>query len=138
MPVNQHNTFGEISISEAVLKDITLKTVETFLKAEKIYTDKVKRDLPKNVRITADENGSVSIGLKITGKYGENLIDFTKKLQILVKEEVEKMSEINVATIDITIEELEYPESDDTEEHELEEAQEEHNGDNGEEQANKQ
>ena len=78
MPVNQHNTFGEISISEAVLKDITLKTVETFLKAEKIYTDKVKRDLPKNVRITADENGSVSIGLKITGKYGENLIDFTK------------------------------------------------------------
>jgi len=47
------------------------------------------------------------------------------------------MSEINVATIDITIEELEYPESDDTEEHELEEAQEEHNGDNGEEQANK-
>ena len=32
---------------------------------------------------------------------------------------------------------LEYPESDDTEEHELEEAQEEHNGDNGEEQANK-
>ena len=108
MPIKEENNFGEITISETVLRDITYKTVEKFMKEEKIYNQKIEKELAKNIRIVHNEDESLSLTLKIPAKYGENIVEFSKKVQKSIKEELEKMSEIFITNVDITIESLEY------------------------------
>lgn len=108
MPIKEDNNFGEITISETVLRDITYKTVEKFLKEEKIFNQKIEKELAKNIKIVHNEDESLSLILKIPAKYGENIVDFSKKVQKLIKEELEKMSEVFITNVDITIESLEY------------------------------
>ncbi|MGM0639943.1 MAG: Asp23/Gls24 family envelope stress response protein [Thermotogota bacterium] len=108
MPIKEENNFGEITISETVLRDITYKTVEKFMKEEQIFNQKIERELSKNIRIVHNEDDSLSLTLKIPAKYGENIVDFSKKVQKSIKEELEKMSEIFITNVDITIESLEY------------------------------
>jgi uncharacterized alkaline shock family protein YloU len=108
MPIKEENNFGEITISETVLRDITYKTVEKFMKEEKIYNQKIEKELAKNIRIVHNEDDSLSLTLKIPAKYGENIVEFSKKVQKSIKEELEKMSEIFITNVDITIESLEY------------------------------
>ncbi len=130
MPIKEENNFGEITISETVLRDITYKTVEKFMKEEKIYNEKIEKDLSKNIKIVHNKDDSLSLNLKIPAKYGENIVEFSKKVQKSIKEELEKMSEIFITNVDITIESLEYinmgeeieenPENDYSEEYEEE------------------
>jgi uncharacterized alkaline shock family protein YloU len=108
MPIKEENNFGEITISETVLRDITFKTVEKFMKEEKIYNQKIEKELAKNIRIVHNEDDSLSLTLKIPAKYGENIVEFSKKVQKSIKEELEKMSEIFITNVDISIESLEY------------------------------
>lgn len=108
MPIKEENNFGEITISETVLRDITYKTVEKFMREEKIYNQKIEKELAKNIRIVHNEDDSLSLTLKIPAKYGENIVEFSKKVQKSIKEELEKMSEIFITNVDITIESLEY------------------------------
>ncbi|MDN5341844.1 Asp23/Gls24 family envelope stress response protein [Oceanotoga sp. DSM 15011] len=122
MPIKEDNNFGEITISENVLRDITYKTIENFLMEEKIYTNKVQKELMKNIKIANNDDGSLSVFLRIPAKYGENIVEFSKKAQKIIKEELEKMSEIFITNVDISIENLEYPM---TEENESEEVVEE-------------
>lgn len=127
MPIKEENNFGEITISETVLRDIAYKTVERFMKEEKIYNQKIEKDLSKNIRIIHNEDDSLSLTLKIPAKYGENIVEFSKKVQKSIKEELEKMSEIFITNIDITIESLEYinmdEEMEDSQEDYLEESE---------------
>jgi uncharacterized alkaline shock family protein YloU len=100
------------------------------MKEEKIYNEKIEKDLSKNIKIVHNEDDSLSLNLKIPAKYGENIVEFSKKVQKSIKEELEKMSEIFITNVDITIESLEYinmgeeieenPENDYSEEYEEE------------------
>lgn len=108
MTIKEENNFGEITISESVLRDITFKTTEKMLKEKEIYTNKIQRELIKTIKILKNEDGSIGVVLKLPAKYGENIVDFSRTIQSLIKDELEKMSEIFVNNIDITIESLEH------------------------------
>lgn len=109
MTIRQENSFGEITISETVLRDITFKTVEKYLTEKEIYSNKIQKEMQKNIKINHNDDGSVGMALRIPAKYGENVVEFSRGVQANIKDELEKMSEIYVANIDITIESLEHP-----------------------------
>jgi len=109
MPLKETNNFGEVSISENVIRDITYKSLEIFLKEESIFTPKVEKDIQKNVKITKNEDESITVTIRTAAKYGENIVEFSRKLQGLIKTELEKMSELFVNNIDVFIDDLEYP-----------------------------
>lgn len=110
MPLNEENDYGEISTSENVLKDLVFKTVETFLKSQKIYNDKIQKDLQKSIKIVVNDDQSVSVSLKLPAKYGENIVEFSKEVQKSIKEDLEKIAEAYVSNVDIAIENLVRPE----------------------------
>lgn len=110
MPLNEENDYGEIITSENVLKDLVFKTVETFLKSQKIYNDKIQKDLQKSIKIVVNDDQSVSVSLKLPAKYGENIVEFSKEVQKSIKEDLEKIAEAYVSNVDIAIENLVRPE----------------------------
>ncbi|HOO74222.1 MAG TPA: Asp23/Gls24 family envelope stress response protein [Tepiditoga sp.] len=109
MPLKETNNFGEVSISENVIRDITYKSLEIFLKEESIFTPRIEKDIQKNVKITKNEDESITVTIRTAAKYGENIVEFSRKLQGLIKTELEKMSELFVNKIDVFIDDLEYP-----------------------------
>ncbi|RAO99633.1 hypothetical protein PW5551_02390 [Petrotoga sp. 9PW.55.5.1] len=110
MPLNEENDYGEIITSENVLKDLVFKTVETFLKSQKMYNDKIQKDLQKSIKIVVNDDQSVSVSLKLPAKYGENIVEFSKEVQKSIKEDLEKIAEAYVSNVDIAIENLVRPE----------------------------
>jgi len=121
MPIKEENNFGEITISETVLRDITFKTVEKFMKEEKIYNQKIEKELAKNIRIVHNEDDSLSLTLKIPAKYGENIVEFSKNIQKAIKDDLERIAEVYVSNIDVSIENLVKPEELEEEYEEIEE-----------------
>ena len=92
MPLNEENDYGEISISENVLKDLVYKSVEGHLKEKKIFDSKIQKELQKSIKV-----------------------------------ELEKIAEVYVSNIDITIDTLLKPEEIEEYEEEYEEVQEDEN-----------
>lgn len=110
MPLTEQNDYGTISISENVLKDMVYKTVEKYLKEEKIFNEKIQKDIQKSIKVSVNDDTSVSIYLKIPAKYGENIVEYSKRAQKKIKEELEKLAQVYVSNIDITIETISKPE----------------------------
>lgn len=110
MPLTEQNDYGTISISENVLKDMVYKTVEKYLKEEKIFNEKIQKDLQKSIKVSVNDDTSVSIYLKIPAKYGENIVEYSKRAQKKIKDELEKLAQVYVSNIDITIETISKPE----------------------------
>lgn len=110
MALNEENDFGEISISENVLKDLVFKSVEDYMKEQKVYNEKIQKDLQKSIKITINDDSSVSVSLKVPAKYGENIVEFSKNIQKAVKDDLEKIAEVYISNIDISIENLVKPE----------------------------
>ncbi|RLL82887.1 hypothetical protein CN13_05735 [Petrotoga sp. HKA.pet.4.5] len=125
MPLNEENDFGEISISENVLKDLVFKSVEGYLKEQKVYNEKIQKDLQKSIKITINDDASVSISLKVPAKYGQNIVEFSKNIQKVIKDDLEKIAEVYVSNIDVSIENLVKPEELEEEYEEIEETEEE-------------
>ncbi|PNR88383.1 hypothetical protein X925_07115 [Petrotoga sp. 9T1HF07.CasAA.8.2] len=124
MPLNEENDFGEISISENVLKDLVFKSVEGYLKEQKVYNEKIQKDLQKSIKITINDDASVSISLKVPAKYGQNIVEFSKNIQKVIKDDLEKIAEVYVSNIDVSIENLVKPEELEEEYEEIEETEE--------------
>ncbi|POZ88838.1 MULTISPECIES: Asp23/Gls24 family envelope stress response protein [Petrotoga] len=110
MSLNEENDFGEISISENVLKDLVFKSVEDYMKEQKVYNEKIQKDLQKSIKITINDDSSVSVSLKVPAKYGENIVEFSKNIQKAVKDDLERIAEVYISNIDISIENLVKPE----------------------------
>ncbi|PNR93711.1 Asp23/Gls24 family envelope stress response protein [Petrotoga sp. 9PWA.NaAc.5.4] len=110
MPLNEENDYGEISISENVLKDLVYKSVEGHLKEKKIFDSKIQKELQKSIKVVINDDASVSLSLKVPAKYGENIVSFTKEIQKIIKEELEKIAEVYVSNVDVTIDTLLKPE----------------------------
>jgi uncharacterized alkaline shock family protein YloU len=121
MPLNEENDFGEISISENVLKDLVFKSVEGYLKDQKVYNEKIQKELQKSIKIIINEDSSVSISLKVPAKYGENIVEFSKNIQKAIKDDLERIAEVYVSNIDVSIENLVKPEELEEEYEEIEE-----------------
>jgi len=121
MPLNEENDFGEISISENVLKDLVFKSVEGYLKEQKVYNEKIQKELQKSIKITINDDSSISVSLKVPAKYGENIVEFSKNIQKAVKDDLEKIAEVYVSSIDVSIENLVKPEELEEEYQEIEE-----------------
>ncbi len=121
MPLNEENDFGEISISENVLKDLVFKSVEGYLKDQKVYNEKIQKELQKSIKITINDDASVSISLKVPAKYGQNIVEFSKNIQKAVKDDLERIAEVYVSNIDVSIENLVKPEELEEEYEEIEE-----------------
>lgn len=86
------------------------KTVEKYLKEEKIFNEKIQKDLQKSIKVSVNDDTSVSIYLKIPAKYGENIVEYSKRAQKKIKDELEKLAQVYVSNIDITIETISKPE----------------------------
>ncbi|MBL5980749.1 hypothetical protein NAAC61_00750 [Petrotoga sp. 8T1HF07.NaAc.6.1] len=125
MPLNEENDFGEISISENVLKDLVFKSVEGYLKEQKVYNEKIQKELQKSIKITINDDASVSISLKVPAKYGQNIVEFSKNIQKAIKDDLERIAEVYVSNIDVSIENLVKPEELEEEYEEMEETEEE-------------
>ncbi|PNR96537.1 Asp23/Gls24 family envelope stress response protein [Petrotoga olearia] len=110
MALNEENDFGEISISENVLKDLVFKSVEGYMKEQKVYNEKIQKDLQKSIKITINDDSSVSVSLKVPAKYGENIVEFSKNIQKAVKDDLERIAEVYISNIDVSIENLVKPE----------------------------
>lgn len=110
MPLTEQNDYGTISISENVLKDMVYKTVEKYLKEERIFNEKIQKETQKSVKVSVNDDTSVSVSLKIPAKYGENIVEYSKRVQRKIKEELEKLAQVYVSNIDITIETIAKPE----------------------------
>ncbi|POZ92541.1 Asp23/Gls24 family envelope stress response protein [Petrotoga halophila] len=121
MPLNEENDFGEISISENVLKDLVYKSVEGYLKEQKVYNEKIQKELQKSIKIIINDDSSVSVSLKVPAKYGENIVEFSKNIQKAVKDDLERIAEVYISNIDVSIENLVKPEELEEEYEEIEE-----------------
>ena len=60
--------------------------------------------------MSVNDDTSVSIYLKIPAKYGENIVEYSKRAQKKIKDELEKLAQVYVSNIDITIETISKPE----------------------------
>ncbi len=68
------------------------------------------------VIVTNPDDYSVSITLKIKVKYGYNLLDIARKIQVKVKNAIENYANLDVESVNIIIKEVIFPEDENIEE----------------------
>ena len=65
----------------------------------------VRKNSAVNVRV--DAHGQVSVVLKVLVRYGTNLADVSRRIQDVVMTAVEKMADINLKDVDVSIQGIE-------------------------------
>ena len=71
------------------------------------------KNLSKGIKVEV-ENNEATIDLYITVEYGVKLSEVGKKVQEDVKETVENMTGLNVAVINVNIQDISFPEKEET------------------------
>lgn len=106
MAINEHNQFGELSFTDSALKELAMKSYQLFFKEYVPELNLSEKDVAKMIKITENDDETISVYIKTKAKYGISIIKFAKDLQEFLKSEVEKMTEVPVRNIDIVLDGL--------------------------------
>lgn len=92
---------GSINISDEVIKEIAYRS---FLEVLGISPDeKYAKKLKKNVEIERTPDDNVIVYLKTDAPYGESIVEFGKKIMQNVTENIQRMTELQVSAVNVTI-----------------------------------
>jgi uncharacterized alkaline shock family protein YloU len=112
-PQDQLN-LGVIQVHKRVVADIctaAIAEIEGVSMARHIFLEDlcgfvgVRKNSAVDVRI--DPNGQVSVVVRVMIRYGINLSDVSRRIQDIVMTAVEKMADINLKDVDVSIQGIE-------------------------------
>ncbi len=106
---------GSIDISDDAIKEIALRSVFSTLE---IADEKKQKRIRKSIEIDRSPEDNVTINLKITVPFGKSLVEVAQKIMERVKMDIERMTELQVVAVNVTIEDVEEGEEQKTQEKE--------------------
>ncbi|ABQ47069.1 MULTISPECIES: Asp23/Gls24 family envelope stress response protein [Thermotoga] len=93
--------YKNIEISDGVIKEIAIRSIEEFLGD---VSSKVIKKIRKSLDVTRNPDDSLVIEFKIDVPYGESIPEYVSKLTEKVKHDVEMMTSMKVESINVTVE----------------------------------
>lgn len=119
--VEKHNDFGRIKLTDSVIVAVIKKAacrVEgvTRLSGSSIMDNiasmiSSQRIYDRAISLRIKEDNSLEIEAKINVLYGENIPNVANKVQNTIRDEVRNILGLNVALVNIIIQEIEYAQS---------------------------
>jgi len=92
---------GNINISDEVLKEIAFRS---FLEILEINPEeKEAKKLKKNIEIERTPEDSVIVYVKTVAPYGKSIVEFGKKIMKNISENIQRMTEISVTAVNVSI-----------------------------------
>ena len=110
--------FGNIEISDSVIKEIAVRSVSEFLE---ISEEKDIKKVKKNLSIQREPEGTIVVNLKIDVPYGEPIPNYVSRLMEKLKNDIERMTELTVEAVNVTVEDIFEVEKEEKEEEETQE-----------------
>ncbi len=112
-PENKVN-LGVIQVHKRVIADIctaAIMEIEGVAMARHVLLEDIFGLLGKHknsaVEVRMDANGQVSVVVKVLVRYGINLAEVSRRIQDAVMTAVEKMADINLRDVDVSIQGIE-------------------------------
>ncbi|PLV60139.1 Asp23/Gls24 family envelope stress response protein [Thermotoga sp. KOL6] len=93
--------YKNIEISDGVIKEIAIRSIEEFLGD---VSSKVIKKIRKSLDVTRNPDDSLIIEFKIDVPYGEPIPEYVSKLTEKVKHDIEMMTSMNVESINVVVE----------------------------------
>ncbi|HOJ87562.1 MAG TPA: Asp23/Gls24 family envelope stress response protein [Pseudothermotoga sp.] len=106
---------GSIDISDNAIREIALRSVFSVLE---ITDERKQKKIRKSLEIDRSPEDNITINLKIGLPFGKSLIEMGQKIMERVKMDIERMTELQVVAVNVTIEDIEEGEEQRTEEKE--------------------
>jgi len=97
--------YGNLEITDNVLKDIAMKSLADF-QDEDVSDPKVVKKLRKMVDIERLDDQTLNVNVKVSVKFGEVIPDYVKKLQDKISSDLESLTGLKVASVNVTVEEV--------------------------------
>lgn len=92
---------GSINISDEVLKEIAFRSFLEVL--ELSVDDKDAKKLKKNIEIERTPDDNVIVNVKTVAPYGKSLVEFGKKIMQNISENIQRMTELQVSAVNVSI-----------------------------------
>lgn len=92
---------GNINISDEVLKEIAFRSFLEFLEINP--DEKEAKKLKKNIEIERTPEDSVIVYVKTVAPYGKSIVEFGKKIMKNISENIQRMTEISVTAVNVSI-----------------------------------
>ncbi|HEY8543040.1 MAG TPA: Asp23/Gls24 family envelope stress response protein [Pseudothermotoga sp.] len=106
---------GNIDISDNAIREIALRSVFSALE---IADERKQKRIRKSLEIDRSPEDNITINLKISVPFGKPLVEIGQKIMERVKMDIERMTELQVVAVNVTIEDIEEGEEQRTEEKE--------------------
>ncbi|ABR30707.1 hypothetical protein SU69_04320 [Thermosipho melanesiensis] len=90
---------GSINISDEVLKEIAFRSFIEILNPE----EKDVKKLKKNIEIERTPDDNVIVYVKTVAPYGQSLVEFGKKIMKNISENIQRMTELQVTAVNVSI-----------------------------------
>jgi len=97
--------YGNIEISDSVLKEIAVKSLADFQGLD-ISDPKEAKKLRKAVEIERLDSETLSVNVRVAVKFGEVIPEYVKKLQDKLSKDLEALTGMKVASVNVTVEEV--------------------------------
>ncbi|MBB6062899.1 putative alkaline shock family protein YloU [Thermosipho japonicus] len=92
---------GSINISDEVLKEIAFRSFLEVL--ELSADDKDAKKLKRNIEIERTPDDNVIVSVKTVAPYGKSLVEFGKKIMQNISENIQRMTELQVSAVNVSI-----------------------------------
>lgn len=100
------NDIGKIIISQDVIKQIIEETLKEIKGVKGIYKQEktafFKKNYGESLEVEMSDSECV-VDMQISLIYGENIVEISNKIQEVVKENIEKLTDIRVKEINILV-----------------------------------
>lgn len=96
--------YGTIDISDNVIREIAFRSACSVLE---ITDEKKQKKLKKSIDIDRTPEDNVIVYMRISVPFGKPFIEIARKLMEQVKLDIERMTDQQVASVNVTIEDVE-------------------------------
>jgi len=98
--------FGTIDISDNAIREIAFRSACSVLE---LSDEKKQKKLKKSIDIDRTPEDSVIVSMRITVPFGKPFIEIARKLMEQVKMDIERMTDQQVTSVNVTVEDVEEP-----------------------------
>lgn len=96
--------FGTIDISDNAIREIAFRSACSVLE---LSDEKKQKKLKKSIDIDRTPEDSVIVSMRITVPFGKPFIEIARKLMEQVKMDIERMTDQQVTSVNVTVEDVE-------------------------------
>ncbi|ABV34067.1 MULTISPECIES: Asp23/Gls24 family envelope stress response protein [Pseudothermotoga] len=111
----ENKGMGNIDISDNAIREIALRSIFAALE---VTDEKKQKKIRKSLQIDRSPEDNVTIGVEISVPFGKSLVETAQKIMERVKMDIERMTDLQVAAVNVKIEDVEEGEQEKTEEKE--------------------